>query len=91
MLAAEGSTVDYALKVVPGPAPDASILAPTQAALVTGSESDNQLCGFCSALLIRGVSQQTIRSRFAVPSRLLIRCPDCGSLNQLPAQVTPGA
>lgn len=79
--------MDFVLKVIAGPAPDASILVPETAAGLIGSEDENLLCGVCSAILARGVSRATIHARFAVPSRLLIQCPHCSALNQLPAQV----
>ena len=85
--------MDIVLQVVPGPAADASILAPDTAAGLIGSEDESLLCGLCSGVLVRGVSRATIRARFAVPSRLLIKCPHCSALNLLPAQVRadPGA
>jgi phage FluMu protein Com len=81
--------MDIALQVVPGPAPDASVLAPEKAVGLIGSEDENLLCGLCSAVLARGVSRATIRARFGVPSQLLIKCPHCSALNLLPAQVRP--
>jgi phage FluMu protein Com len=77
------------LSTVPVPFKNASIFSATCLPVMKGSEEDNLLCGSCSVVLAEGVSEQTLATRFAVRSELLVRCPKCGALNELPAQVAP--
>lgn len=74
------------LSVVQSPDKQASILAPTVTLALKGDESENLLCGGCSVILAGGVSEKTVSSRFAAPVQLLIKCPECGPYNELPAK-----
>jgi phage FluMu protein Com len=79
--------INKRLPVVQSPDKQASILAPTVAPVLKGDESENLLCGGCSAMLGEGVSENTISTRFAAPVQLLIKCPKCGAYNELPAKI----
>jgi len=76
------------LSIVPVPHPQASILSPTINPALRGNDNEDLLCGKCSAILTDGVSENTIASRFAAPFQLLIKCPQCGIYNNLPAKVS---
>ena len=77
---------DKLLSTVPVPLKEASIFSATCLPVMKGSDKDNLLCGSCSVVLAEGVSEQTLATRFAVQSELLLRCPKCGALNELPAR-----
>ena len=76
-----------ALPVVKSPLKNASILAPADVSVFTGTEDEDLVCGSCETMLAKGVSRKTIQQRFSAPAQLLIKCPTCGKHNQLPAQV----
>lgn len=78
--------VDIKLDVVE-PLPEASIISPAVTPAFEGTERDNLLCGKCLITLCRRLSVETMRSRFAAPVQLLIKCPKCGVHNKLPAQL----
>ena len=76
------------LSVVENPDAKASILAPSnKIALFVGDETETLICGKCRFVLVKGVSRETLRARFAAPAQLLLKCPKCGAHNRLPAQI----
>lgn len=75
------------LEIVKTPDKSASILAPTVSPAFEGTESEDLLCGSCGVLLGKRISTDTLKARFAAPAQLLVKCPECGAHNRLPAQV----
>jgi hypothetical protein len=78
---------DKLLSTVPKPLKETSIFNATCLPVMKGNDPDNLLCESCSVVLAEGVSEQTLATWFAVTSELLLRCPKCGTLNELPARV----
>lgn len=54
----------------------------------TGEEDENLACGACKNVIGRNVSTRSLYERFAVPSRLIVRCL-CGAHNAIPSQRVP--
>lgn len=80
---------DKVLSTVRVPYKQASILEPEVLPVFKGDDDENLLCGGCSVVLAEGVSEETLVASFAVPAELLIRCPKCGALNEVPALLSP--
>lgn len=78
------------LKLTEVPPKDAVIAVPDKLPLYNGKESENLLCGGCSAVLIEGISEQSMLSRFIMPGQLYIKCPLCGKHSHVAVQVFKG-
>ena len=78
------------LATIKTPHQRASILKPERLPAFEGEEEENLVCGGCAAVVCRGVSQMTTKTRFASPFQLIIICPQCATKNVLPsALATP--
>ena len=68
--------------------PDKSILIdPKSLPVYSGNDSENLLCGGCSTMLIKGISEKSMTERFVMPSELFIKCPKCGGYNYVPTKI----
>ncbi len=56
------------LEIIDQPHPNASVLAPTIAPAMQGDDDEDLLCGGCGVVLCKGVSRDTIASRFMAPA-----------------------
>ena len=75
------------LPIIKAPDANASILKPTEHPAFKGNEQDDLLCGSCDVVLFEGVSAASVKAKYAAPVQLLVKCPECGSHNNLPAQI----
>ena len=66
-----------------GSEPKASILAPTVSPAIKNTGNSDQTCGDCGVVLIEGESP----TNWTAPFQMLIRCPKCGTHNELPAKI----
>jgi hypothetical protein len=80
---------DIRLRKISAPHPQATILNFHVLPGLKGGEDDNFLCAGCSAILIEGVSEQTMRNRLAASGPLVGKCPECGSYSSLPSKWIP--
>lgn len=80
----------HTLDVVDEPHPNAAKLEPTTTPVIRGNENEDSACGKCGVILLRGVSFKTIIERFATPTKMVIKCPECAAYNRLPAQMGNG-
>jgi hypothetical protein len=65
-----------------------NVLVADQLPMFRGIEDQSLACGRCGGIMSQGISTWTIRGRFAISSRLLIRCL-CGVHNLVPEQTMP--
>ena len=75
------------LDIVETPHPMASVLAPNRAPAFFGNEAENLLCGNCSQVLSDGASVSTIRDKHRHVPELIVRCPGCGTLNEISTEL----
>ena len=75
------------LEVVKKPHPMASIIAPDRAPAFVGEEGEKLHCGSCSQVLSDGASITTIRGQHRHLPELIVRCPDCGALNEISTEL----
>lgn len=89
-LQASGRPIEYRrlskLKVVL-PLDDASIYAGINPYFV-GNEMEDLGCGNCDTILVRGLSINSVRDMFTVPSQFILTCMKCGAHNLLPVRGT---
>lgn len=74
------------LKIVE-PLSNASIIKPASNPGFIGDEDTSLACGDCKAVIAKGLSVETMQSRFAAPAQFIVRCADCGANNCIPTTV----
>lgn len=75
------------LAAVATPPDDASVIHLENAPFLTGKERTNLLCANCGIVLCKGVSSESCVQKFSAPVPVLVRCPQCESLNRLPTNL----
>lgn len=80
---------DIKLTVVPSPIPEGmSVIVPDKGVTpaFAGTGSNRYLCGFCSAILIKGVPGNNVKMTGDGPGRMLMKCPQCSHHVKFPSE-----